>query len=336
MLVAFGAISCDLNFLNGQKGDSYTVAECSYRIWDATHITTLVQDVYREEIIKAQTGCETQGVYVVVRGLEGCDAQKEQALAGAAAAKERVLRDGLQEVDGQKQCPLYRCVAVDTEEEADFYVSVYTEFLFDTFTITRDYYKFTHIEPVEFVQPQAVDLGLDVLWASCNVGAAKPESYGAFFAWGETAVKTEYTKENYKWWDGTRYTKYFGNVKLNSLESEDDAATVNLGNGWRTPTRAEFEALIGGCEWKVDTVNLVRGCTVTGKNGNSIFIPMAGAKDEKGANTVFSFYGNYHTSEIYSGKEAYQYYFRFHGSGQFIFEDCASEGALPVRAVKSK
>ena len=29
-----------------------------------------------------------------------------------------------------------------------------------------------------------VDLGLSVKWATCNVGADKPEDYGDFFAWG--------------------------------------------------------------------------------------------------------------------------------------------------------
>ena len=31
-----------------------------------------------------------------------------------------------------------------------------------------------------------VDLGLSVKWASCNVGAEKPEDFGLYFAWGET------------------------------------------------------------------------------------------------------------------------------------------------------
>lgn len=33
-----------------------------------------------------------------------------------------------------------------------------------------------------------VDLGLPsgTKWATCNVGATKPEDYGLFFAWGET------------------------------------------------------------------------------------------------------------------------------------------------------
>ena len=41
-----------------------------------------------------------------------------------------------------------------------------------------------------------VDLGLPsgTLWATCNVGASKPEEYGNYFAWGETEPK-----DSYKW-----------------------------------------------------------------------------------------------------------------------------------------
>ena len=37
-----------------------------------------------------------------------------------------------------------------------------------------------------------VDLGLSVKWATCNVGATKPEEYGDYFAWGETQPKSNY------------------------------------------------------------------------------------------------------------------------------------------------
>ena len=39
-----------------------------------------------------------------------------------------------------------------------------------------------------------VDLGLPsgILWATCNVGATKPEEYGDYFAWGETKPKKVY------------------------------------------------------------------------------------------------------------------------------------------------
>jgi hypothetical protein len=33
-----------------------------------------------------------------------------------------------------------------------------------------------------------VDLGLSVKWATCNVGAVSPASYGNYYAWGETST----------------------------------------------------------------------------------------------------------------------------------------------------
>ncbi len=43
-----------------------------------------------------------------------------------------------------------------------------------------------------------VDLGLPsgLKWATCNVGAEKPEDYGDYFAWGEIETKSEYTESN--------------------------------------------------------------------------------------------------------------------------------------------
>ena len=43
-----------------------------------------------------------------------------------------------------------------------------------------------------------VDLDLSVKWATCNVGATKPEEYGNYYAWGETEPKTTYGWNTYK------------------------------------------------------------------------------------------------------------------------------------------
>lgn len=45
-----------------------------------------------------------------------------------------------------------------------------------------------------------VDLGLPsgTLWATCNVGANRPEEVGDYFAWGETATKDIYDWKHYK------------------------------------------------------------------------------------------------------------------------------------------
>jgi len=104
-----------------------------------------------------------------------------------------------------------------------------------------------------------VDLGLPsgTLWATCNVGATTPEGYGDYFAWGETTPKETYNWMTYKWGSGNEsdgwlyreLTKYCSDStyglygfhdNLTELLPEDDAATANWGNGWRTPTRAQW------------------------------------------------------------------------------------------------
>lgn len=114
-----------------------------------------------------------------------------------------------------------------------------------------------------------VDLGLSVMWATCNIGADNPEEYGNYFAWGETEPKEEYTRENCKtgW-------KEIGNVKGTSR----DVAHVKWGSPWRMPTLEEFQELIDNCDWEwVMPKGKITGYRVTSKkNGNSIFLPAAG------------------------------------------------------------
>ena len=45
-----------------------------------------------------------------------------------------------------------------------------------------------------------VDLGLPsgTKWATCNLGAKKPEEGGIYLAWGESAPKDKYSWKNYK------------------------------------------------------------------------------------------------------------------------------------------
>lgn len=135
--------------------------------------------------------------------------------------------------------------------------------------------------------PVAVDLGLSVKWASCNVGASSPEQYGDYYAWGETSTKDNYSWSNYKWCDGTlnSLTKYNTNSSFGSvdnkitLELSDDAAHVNWGDSWRMPSNAEWEELMEKCTWTWTTQNGVNGCKVTSMtNGNSIFLPAAGVQ----------------------------------------------------------
>lgn len=119
-----------------------------------------------------------------------------------------------------------------------------------------------------------VDLGLSVKWATCNVGATKPEEYGDYFAWGDTVPYYEagYAQENpqahwkngktagynwstYKWCNGseTTMTKYCNDSDYGyngftddktTFDPEDDVAHVMWGDSWRMPTKGDIDELV--------------------------------------------------------------------------------------------
>lgn len=135
-----------------------------------------------------------------------------------------------------------------------------------------------------------VDLGLPSgnLWAKCNLGASSPEAYGDYYAWGEVEPKQEYTKSNHKWYkDGAPsqgFTKYNNEDGKLTLEVEDDAVIQKIGNGWRTPTLADFRELTNQKYTTIEktTLNGVAGYQITSKkNKKSIFIPFAGFKNSE-------------------------------------------------------
>lgn len=135
-----------------------------------------------------------------------------------------------------------------------------------------------------------VDLGLPSgnLWATCNLGASSPEAYGDYYAWGEVEPKQKYTYPNHKWYKegapSLGFTKYNNEDGKLTLEDEDDAVIQKLGNGWRTPTLADFRELTNQklTTIKKTTLNGVAGYQITSKrNKKSIFIPCAGFKQDK-------------------------------------------------------
>ncbi len=132
------------------------------------------------------------------------------------------------------------------------------------------------------------DLGLSVKWAYKNVGAMSPDGFGSYIAYGELSEQSNgrYDYSSYKWYKNGQYTKYcFDSSKgivdnKYILDEEDDLAT-SLGEQWRSPTVEEWKELIQNCEWKQGYVNNVKGYYVC-NNGDSIFLPAAGAAYEGG------------------------------------------------------
>ena len=59
----------------------------------------------------------------------------------------------------------------------------------------------------------------------------------------------------------------------NIIDTDQDPAAVNWGNGWQMPNTADFVELLENCDWEFEGT----GYRVTSKvNGNSIFLPAAG------------------------------------------------------------
>ena len=145
---------------------------------------------------------------------------------------------------------------------------------------------------------------------------ANPEEFGDYFAWGEKEPyyaegnaeispctnwrlgKTGYNWASYKWCNGAKdkLTKYCpadkadywggdtpdGKTELKDYAYEDDAARYILKGNWRIPTVDEWMALVEQCpsEWTTDYKGLkLRGRVFTSTNGNSIFIPAAGHRE---------------------------------------------------------
>ncbi len=115
-----------------------------------------------------------------------------------------------------------------------------------------------------------VDLGLDVLWATMNVGATDNTEVGYHFAWGETTTKTNYSANSY---NSTIYGKYFNSSSLTQLDAENDPATVHWGSGCRLATTTEFNALNSNCTWTYSGSGYAVANTTTGA---SIFLPSTG------------------------------------------------------------
>lgn len=123
---------------------------------------------------------------------------------------------------------------------------------------------------------EAVDLGLPsgLKWATCNVdlsqpnkAATAPEAYGGYYGWADPTGNNASTNDD----------DYPNATPEQNIQNTDyDIAHVNWGKGWRLPTDDEQQELVDKCTWTKETVNGVNCYRVTGPNGNSIILPLAG------------------------------------------------------------
>ena len=139
-------------------------------------------------------------------------------------------------------------------------------------------------EPPEFSlnKPEAleaVDLGLSVKWANCNLGAKTPEDYGGYFGWGDPTGELWSGEGIYNQAGGFLWeTENYGgmNPPTEIGGTSLDVVTAHWGAGWRTPSGNEAYELCSKCEWKLRSQDGRNWYEVIGPNGNSIIIPLAG------------------------------------------------------------
>ena len=148
-----------------------------------------------------------------------------------------------------------------------------------------------------------VRLGLPskLRWANMNIGATSATDYGKYYCWGATkecvgvdgtvyysAEQISNNKLDFPWSIDNPYGPY-SSVSVNITPTGGHDVARNLwGNQWRMSTNEEFIELITYCTWKKVTENGHLGYRVTGKNGNSIFLPAAGLYYNG------TFYNNWH------------------------------------------
>lgn len=172
----------------------------------------------------------------------------------------------------------------------------------------------------------AVDLGLSVKWAICNVGAYSPEECGSYFAWGETAEKASYTNQN-SITTGKSLSDFSGDIQY-------DAARANWGGKWRVPTHAECQELKDKCTWIMTTKGGNKGFEVKGPNGNSIFLPTTGHRYNKMRTLIdMGFYWSSTPYDTYTKAYALQ----FTTSDEYIIHnDDDRENGCCIRPVVNK
>jgi len=136
--------------------------------------------------------------------------------------------------------------------------------------------------------PHAIDLGIGVYFACCNVGASSPEEYGGYYAWGETEEKDYYDSSTYKYYNSsTGYTSLGSDI----AGTQYDVAHVKWGGGWHMPSYDQLGLLTSKCTSTWTSVNGVYGRKVTGPNGASIFLPAAGYRWNDNTGNVGSYGG---------------------------------------------
>ncbi|MBO5978601.1 MAG: InlB B-repeat-containing protein, partial [Bacteroidales bacterium] len=179
------------------------------------------------------------------------------------------------------------------------------------------------------------------------LGAATPDEYGDYYAWGEMATKGSYTWDNYAYGNVSALNKYCSHGDLGidgfrdnktTLDAIEDVAHYHMGSSWRIPTQAEFQELLDNCTWTltdyVGASGIVAGYKVQSKiNGNAIFLPLAGHRQGD------SYFNVNESARYWSNTRSNQYSYnaylldlRLTSKGISDFERCLGYNIRPVLA----
>ena len=151
-----------------------------------------------------------------------------------------------------------------------------------------------------------VEMGDGLKWATCNVGAEKPEDDGTLFRWGDVEEGHDTSWSTYKWGPASNLTKYNAQggcgVVDNKfvLDPSDDAASVNWGSTWRTPTKEELMVLTDNSKFNWAWDSTLKGYWVISKiagfEGNKIFFPAHSVHTSNGMSEAAA---DYWSSSVY-------------------------------------
>lgn len=147
----------------------------------------------------------------------------------------------------------------------------------------------------EAQEMEYVDLGLSVMWAKWNIGAAAESEAGALFGYGDPTslllsdVASDYPAENIA---GTEYDAAF--------RLDIDGASEQQS---RMPSSAEIAELLASTTQEAAEADGVAGVRFTASNGSSIFLPVTGYRD--GETTLADGIGHYWSGNVDAANNAY-------------------------------
>ena len=155
----------------------------------------------------------------------------------------------------------------DNYEAGEYTYKTYLK-LGDEIIYSEQQYSLTIEKPLcpNSNHPHAIDLGIGVKFACCNVGASSPVQFGNYYEW-----------------------------------KESQSAVATWGGGWRMPSLSELR-LLSNCSHKWTSINGVNGMLFIGKNNNKIFLPAAGIRLYDGVKYA-GVKGYYWASEVAPGTE---------------------------------